>query len=94
MIRNVGDHSANERIFPAWVRTAIAELAFGFLLEQFDLFLELDAPTLSGRTLSSPSQKFGSITGLALIVVGTAMVAIATLRFLVTAKKIDSEEKY
>jgi hypothetical protein len=38
MIRNFGDHSANERTFLAWVRTAIAVMAFGFLVEKFDLF--------------------------------------------------------
>jgi putative membrane protein len=31
MIRNFSDHSANERTFLAWVRTAIAVMAFGFL---------------------------------------------------------------
>jgi putative membrane protein len=94
MIRNFGDHSANERTFLAWVRTAIAVMAFGFLVEKFDLFLELATPSIAGRTLSLPSQKFGNIAGLALIVVGTAMVAIAALRFLITAKNIDSEEKH
>jgi uncharacterized membrane protein YidH (DUF202 family) len=32
MIRNFGDHSANQR-------TAIAVMAFGFLVAKFDLFL-------------------------------------------------------
>jgi putative membrane protein len=94
MIRKFSDHSANERTFLAWVRTAIAVMAFGFLVEKFDLFLELAAPALSGHTLSLPGQKFGNIAGLALIIVGTAMVAIAVLRFLVTAKNIDSEERH
>ena len=92
MIRNFGDHSANERTFLAWVRTAIAVMAFGFLVEKFDLFLELAAPSLVGRTVSLPGQKFGNMAGLALIVLGTAMVAIAASRFLTTAKTIDSEE--
>jgi len=39
MIRNFGDHSANQRTFLAWVRTAIAVMAFGFLVEKFDLFM-------------------------------------------------------
>ncbi len=93
MIRNFGDHSANERTFLAWVRTAIAVMAFGFLVEKFDLFLEMAAPSLVGRTLSLPGQKFGNIAGLALILVGTAMVAVAALRFLMTAKAIDSDER-
>jgi putative membrane protein len=92
MIKNFGDHSANERTFLAWVRTAIAVMAFGFLVEKFDLFLEVAAPSLAGRTLSLPGQKFGNIGGLALIVLGTAMIAIAAIRFLITAKTIDSDE--
>jgi len=38
MIRNFREHAANERTFLAWVRTAIAVMAFGFLIERFDLF--------------------------------------------------------
>ena len=41
MIRNFADHLANERTFLAWVRTAIAVMAFGFIVEKFDLFLEV-----------------------------------------------------
>jgi putative membrane protein len=90
MIRNFRDHAANERTFLAWVRTAIAVMAFGFIVEKFDLFLELAAPSLAGRTLSLPGQRFGNIAGLALIILGTAMVAISAARFLMTAKIINS----
>jgi putative membrane protein len=92
MIRGYSDHAANERTFLAWVRTAIAIMAFGFLVEKFDLFLELAAPSLVGRTISLPGQRFGNLAGLALIFLGTAIVAIAAIRFLLTAKAIDSEE--
>jgi len=40
MIRRYSDHAANERTFLAWVRTAIAVMAFGFVIERFDLFLQ------------------------------------------------------
>jgi putative membrane protein len=89
MIRNFSDHSANERTFLAWVRTAIAVMAFGFLVEKFDLFLEFAA---AGRTLSLPSQKFGNIAGQAFVVLGTAIVGIAAARFVMTAKNIDRED--
>jgi putative membrane protein len=92
MIRGYSDHAANERTFLAWVRTAIAVMAFGFLVERFDLFLQIAAPSLAGRTLSLPGQRFGNVAGLTLIVVGTAMVALAAIRFVRTAKEIDSEE--
>jgi putative membrane protein len=81
MIRNFGDHAANERTFLVWVRTAIAVMAFGFLVEKFDLFLEIAAPSLAGQSLSLSSQRYGNIAGLALIVLGTAMIAVAAIRF-------------
>ena len=93
MIRGYSDHAANEWTFLAWVRTAIAVMAFGFLVEKFDLFLELAAPSLAGRQLSIPGQKFANLVGLSLIVVGTGMVAIAGIRFLQIAKQIDAPEQ-
>jgi putative membrane protein len=94
MIKNFSDHAANERTFLAWVRTAIAVMAFGFLIERFDLFLQIAAPSLAGRTLSPADQEFGNIVGFALIILGTAMIAVAAARFLVTAKQIDSDQPY
>lgn len=93
MIRNFSDHAANERTFLAWVRTAIAVMAFGFLVERFDLFLETVAPSLSGRMLSPAGQEFGNFAGLTLIVVGTAMVALAMIRFIRNARDTDSDEQ-
>jgi putative membrane protein len=92
MIKNFGDHAANERTFLAWVRTAIAVMTFGFVVEKFDLFLELTATSLAARTLSMPGQKFGNVAGLVLIVLGIVMVAIAAIRFLITTKNIDCED--
>ena len=45
MITRYSDHAANERTFLAWVRTAIAMMAFGFVIERFDLFLRYAAHT-------------------------------------------------
>ena len=39
MIRGYSDHAANERTFLAWVRTAITEIASGFVIEKFNLDL-------------------------------------------------------
>src|SRR5262249_54119474 len=36
MIKRYSDHAANERTFLAWVRTSIAVMAFGFVIERFD----------------------------------------------------------
>jgi uncharacterized membrane protein YidH (DUF202 family) len=42
--------------------------------------------------LSLPGEKFGTKAGLALIILGTLIIATAAIRFLITAKSIDSEE--
>ena len=76
----------------AWVRTAIAVMAFGFIVEKFDLFLEVAAPSLAGRTLLPPGQRLGNIAGLALIGMGTLIVAVSAVRFIVTERRIDSED--
>jgi hypothetical protein len=54
--------------------------------QRFNLFLEVAAPFLAGRTLSLPGQKCGNIAGLALIDLGTGMIGIAAVRFVRTAK--------
>ena len=38
--QNRSDHMANERTFLAWVRTSIAIMAFGFVVEKFALFIK------------------------------------------------------
>ena len=92
MIRNYTDHAANERTFLAWVRTAIALMAFGFLLERFDLFLQFAAVTLGPNAPRIPATGFGREAGLALLLLGAAMTAIAAIRFLKTRKDIESPE--
>jgi len=92
MIKRYSDHAANERTFLAWVRTAIAVMAFGFVIERFDLFLQVAAPQLSRRQLSAHSQTFANVAGLAFIAIGVAMIVLAGVRFLRTSKDIESEE--
>ena len=90
MIERYGDHAANERTFLAWVRTAVATMAFGFLVEKFDLFLEVASVSLAGRAPSPTGQVIGNVAGLALIVLGGAMMVVAAVRFRKTARDIDS----
>lgn len=96
MIRNFSDHAANERTFLAWVRTAIAVMAFGFLVARFNLFLRIAAQSLtagSGRPVVVRTGDFGNLAGLALIAAGMAMVSVAAIRFIRTGKAIDSAEQ-
>jgi putative membrane protein len=88
MIKRYSDHAANERTFLAWVRTAIAVMAFGFLIERFDLFLKFAAP----QQLAPHGQAFANAAGLAFIGIGVAMIVLAGIRFIKTAKNIETED--
>jgi putative membrane protein len=93
MIERYSDHAANERTFLAWVRTAIAIMAFGFLVEKFDLFLRIASQSLATRTRpGGGSQIVGNVAGLLLIVLGGAMMVLATIRFRRIASDIDAKE--
>ena len=88
MIKRYSDYAANERTFLAWVRTAIAVMAFGFLIERFDLFLRYIAPQAAQRQAAPRSDAFANWAGLAFIVLGIAMIIIAGVRLAKTAKAI------
>lgn len=96
MIRNFSDHAANERTFLAWVRTAIAVMAFGFLVARFNLFLRMavqSVPLGAAQPAALRPSDFGNLAGLALIAAGTAMVTVAAIRFIRTGKAIDSTDQ-
>jgi uncharacterized membrane protein YidH (DUF202 family) len=39
-VRNRRVHMANERTFLAWIRTSVAVMAFGFVVEKLSLFVK------------------------------------------------------
>ncbi len=90
MIEHYSDHAANERTFLAWVRTAIAVMAFGFLVEKFDLFLAIAGQSLERR--GGSGEWLGNVAGLLLILLGGAMMVLATIRFRKTAAAIDAAD--
>ena len=94
MIKNFSDHSANERTFLAWVRTSIAVIAFGFLVERFDLFLAFVAPEAIKKQTSFTQGEFGHVAGLVLIVLGIVMILVSAVRFGRTAREIDDDKLF
>ena len=93
MIMRFSDHAANERTFLAWVRTAIALMAFGFVIERFDLFLRYATPLAAQQKIAPHGGAFANAAGLAFIVLGIAIIVIAGRRFVQTAKDIDSDNE-
>jgi putative membrane protein len=97
MIRNFTDHSANERTFLAWIRTGIAVIAFGFVVEKFNLFiLALTSTAVANVGLAVRTDRLagplGRYEGVALMLVGIALIALAGVRFVRTTRMIDASE--
>lgn len=93
MIPRFTDHAANERTYLAWVRTAISIMAFGFLVERFDLFL-----AYLGRDAGAAAAQAGhhihgaQIAGLLLIGLAILIILFATARFLHHRRTIACDE--
>jgi putative membrane protein len=93
-IRNFSDHSANERTFLAWVRTSIGVIAFGFLVERFDLFVAFATPLALQNKIAVPRGEFGHYAGVVLILLGVTMIVISAHRFARNAREIDDSKMF
>jgi putative membrane protein len=90
LIRDYTDHAANERTYLAWVRTALALMAFGLLVERLDLVLgSLPPPTAAGGGAAGVSHAIG----LVLVLLGTVVLAASTHRYLRFKHLISSPER-
>ena len=84
-------HMANERTFLAWTRTSIALMAFGFLIEKFDIFIQslARADVKRPELTASPEILWLSLGSFALA--GLIML-VAGIRFLQVRKHINLGE--
>ncbi|MBF0487580.1 MAG: DUF202 domain-containing protein [Nitrospirae bacterium] len=95
---------ANERTFLAWVRTSIAVMAFGFVVEKFGLFMLKITELLSsiGEKQMRPEgaahlpskpdiSLFSSKIGLLLIIIGEVITLISFMKYMNTARQIRHE---
>src|SRR5262249_50014708 len=97
MIDRYSEQAANERTFLAWLRAGIAIVAFGFLIEKFKLFA---ATAAKATNLDEPlrlelekfSGSFSQGAGRWLTVLGIGFMAIATVRFVRTARMLDDQK--
>jgi uncharacterized membrane protein YidH (DUF202 family) len=88
-------HLANERTFLAWIRTSIAIMAFGFVVERFSLFFKEISTILqkSQSPVSSISDTHGyaSIFGIILVGLGILIDILAFFRYQNTHKQIEAD---
>ena len=91
MIPRYNDLAANERTYLAWMRTALAMIAFGFLLERFDLILKTFAISLGKVDLLQHLSPVGKIAGIILVIIGLMTLILSTSRFIKTTHRIQSD---
>jgi putative membrane protein len=99
MISSYSDHAANERTFLAWVRTGIAVVVFGFVIEKFNLFLLAmatanavgDERRMMLERLSGP---VGRYEGFAVILIGLALIVAAAIRFVRVRRLIADQDTH
>ena len=91
-VRNRRVHLANERTFLAWIRTSVAIMGFGFVVEKFALFIN-QIQTFLGRAaphvISPPShyEGYSSLFGISLVALGALMGLVSFIRY----KKVDRQ---
>ena len=91
MINRFSDHAANERTYLAWIRTAIAIMAFGFVVEKFDLFLKYLGHNVTGMGKQSLNSASAEIVGLAFIFISIIIFILSTTRYFAHKEAIQSE---
>jgi putative membrane protein len=95
-IKNYSDHAANERTYLAWLRTGLAVIAFGIVVEKLNLFLtalmEAMPPRASTDTAVAALVHLRPYEGLALSLLGIVIVIVGGARFARNARQIDSAE--
>jgi putative membrane protein len=87
-------HMANERTFLAWIRTSIAIMAFGFVVERFTLFIKQMSYVLGKSNIDiplPPSHGYSAMVGIFLVALGSVMSVLAYLRYKKVDAQIDSD---
>ena|SRR5438034_4537516 len=76
--KKASDHLANERTFLAWVRTGLATITFGFVVER----LPTPAPLAGGKTQPSLVSwaPFSAVVGTSLTLLGLALLNFLHIR--------------
>jgi inner membrane protein YidH len=83
-------HMANERTFLAWIRTSIAIMAFGFVVEKFSLFVK-QLGYYFGKEVVPPPPGYSASIGIVLVGMGVLMGILAYVRYRTVEKQIDED---
>ena len=76
---------AAERTLLAWQRSAIALMGFGFVVERFGLFLQLQAPL----SVTPGQRRFSLGIGVLMLLLGAVVALISARQFRHVARQLD-----
>lgn len=93
MIKRFTDHAANERTYLAWIRTAIALIAFGFLIEKFELFFRIFVRRLNLHIQHISLSDTVEALGIGMMIMAVIIIIGASMRYVNQRKKIMSDEE-
>ncbi len=89
MSKKISDHLANERTFLAWVRTGLATITFGFVVERLPNPSQL--AVVKTQVVVPSWVPFSAIVGISLTLLGMVMIVLALLNFLHIRANIDRD---
>jgi putative membrane protein len=96
MITRYTDHAANERTFLAWIRTGLAVIAFGFFLVKLNVFFDATGSGSLPHPVAENAGTFVAVAaryaGLAMVVIGIAIIGRSSAGFERTRRAIDRDE--
>lgn len=93
MINRFTDHSANERTFLSWIRLAIGVMAFGFVIEKFEIYLGY-LTHLSGHSDSLAPSFAAGIAGLVMMTLSIVIILMSLYRFIRYEKEIQADQEF
>jgi putative membrane protein len=71
---------AAERTLLTWVRTALGLMAFGFVIDRFELVLRINAS--AGSLGQTHPEAYSLWMGTVLVIAGVVMIVVAAVRYL------------
>ena len=96
MIANYTNHAANERTFLAWIRTGLAVAAFGLFLVRLNVLFNAIGGGNPPHPATENAGAFAAVAahyaGLAMVVVGIAIIGRSSTGFERTRRAINRDE--
>jgi putative membrane protein len=84
-------HMANERTFLSWSRTSISLLAFGFVIEKFEIFLRHLVAFEEGTAAQNHGNSAIYLSLLCFVLAGF-MIVVSGMRFILARRHINRGE--